>query len=199
MEIGPLRWRQTGDARTVWCSRRGSRFSFFVIFYVFFFFSCFCLFQFVFFFILPFHFYLLFFWASVPFLFLFLKTFFTFGQVRGNAEDGPSRHRPINQSFGVGEASLAALKVANIKCRVRIPRGLQHQYQAARATTERKVPREAMDHADPTHSCTPEGKYLEHTNPSIQWNPMGKAPTEMTCVVFPLSWFPKCQRWVTSK
>ena len=46
----------------------------------------------------------------------FLKRFFTFGQVKGNARHGRSRHQrrhqPINQSFRVCKFSLATLKVA---------------------------------------------------------------------------------------
>ena len=37
---------------------------------------------------------------------------FTFGQVKGNALDGRSRHPPTNQSFRVCKVNLATLKVA---------------------------------------------------------------------------------------
>ena len=93
-------------------SRLGVFSDFFLIFY--FFFVSFST-VLPFFFLLAFLFIFLVFFCCLRFLsFLFFlkKRFFAFGQVKGIARDGRSRHGPTNQSFRVCKVDLATLKVA---------------------------------------------------------------------------------------
>ena len=87
------------------CDLQGSRFWF-----------VFCLFflHFLAFFLLAFLFISLLF-LLLAFLFIFFcKRFFAFGQVKGNARHGRSRHRPTNQSFRVCKVNPATPMVATL-------------------------------------------------------------------------------------
>ena len=91
-------------------SRLGVFSDFFLIFY--FFFVSFSTVLPFFFYLRFFSFFLFFFVACVSFHFFLKKRFFAFGQVKGIARDGRSRHGPTNQSFRVCKVDLATLKVA---------------------------------------------------------------------------------------
>ena len=108
---------------------------------------------------------------SIFLVFCFKKRFFTFGQVKGNARYGRSRHRPT-KVFEFCKANHAILKVAiNLRFRSPLPRGkvctCSKSFVDKRRT--KHAQKSLKSPSKINFSCTPQATPGHRTNCQIPW------------------------------